>query len=99
LASAFEALGGEGGDDHTVVSMPPMTGGAVPAAVDEDWFVSFDGEQEGPFPLPRALDRVRAERPRGRECFAWRAGFFVWLPVEDVPEFAPALTRGAPPIP
>ncbi|MCU1282837.1 MAG: family finger-like protein [bacterium] len=83
-------------DEQTRVStMPPA---AEPGAGDE-WFVSFDGEQEGPLPLARALDRVRAERPRGKECFCWRGGFFVWLPIEDVPEFAPALVKLPPPIP
>src|SRR5579859_2699345 len=62
------------GDDHTVVSMPPAPT-AEPAA--DEWYVSFDGEQEGPMPLARALDRVRAERPKGKEAHAWKPGFFV----------------------
>jgi predicted Zn finger-like uncharacterized protein len=82
-------------DEQTRVSMPPGPGDPAP----EDWFVSFDGEQEGPLPLARALDRVRAERPRGKECYCWRGGFFVWLPIEEVPEFAPALVKLPPPIP
>src|SRR5437763_11968669 len=52
--------GGE--EESTRVSMSPPAG-AADAAGDE-WFVSFDGDQEGPLPLGRALDRVRAERPR-----------------------------------
>ena len=81
-----------------VSQMPPIGGeGGVPG--DDVWYVSFDGSQEGPLPLPRALDRVRAERPRGKECYCWRGGFFVWLPVEEVPEFAPALVKLPPPIP
>ena len=83
-------------DEQTrVSSMPPINDGS---GVD-DWYVSFDGDQEGPLPLARALDRVRAERPRGKECYCWRAGFFVWLPIEEVPEFAPALLKLPPPIP
>jgi predicted Zn finger-like uncharacterized protein len=80
-------------DEHTMVSTAPP-----PARDDapDEWFISFDGEQEGPLPLVRAIDRVRSERPTGKECFCWRAGFFVWLPVEDVPDFAPAI---APPKP
>ena len=89
-------------DEQTRVSsqmpMPPAAE-AAPSGSAEDWYVSFDGDQEGPLPLARALDRVRAERPRGKECFCWRGGFFVWLPVEDVPEFAPALVKLPPPIP
>ena len=76
--------------------MPPAAGRGRRR---DEWYVSFDGEQEGPLPLARALDRVRAERPRGKECYCWRGGFFVWLPIEDVPEFAPALVKLPPPIP
>src|SRR3954449_3320298 len=75
-ASLEDALSNFQNDEQTrVSSMPPI---GAEAGVD-DWYVSFDGEQEGPLPLPRALDRVRVERPRGKECFCWRAGFFVWL--------------------
>jgi predicted Zn finger-like uncharacterized protein len=62
-----------------------------------DWYVSFDGEQEGPFDLARAMDRVRKEATSGKEAHAWRPGFMVWLPVEEVPELAPALLTGKPP--
>ena len=86
-------------DEQTRVSSMPPLGADAGVASSEDWYVSFDGEQEGPLPLSRALDRVRSERPRGKECFCWRAGFFVWLPIEDVPEFAPALIKLPPPIP
>jgi predicted Zn finger-like uncharacterized protein len=85
-------------DEQTRVSSMPPLNAAAEAGVD-DWYVSFDGEQEGPLPLARALDRVRTERPRGKECYCWRAGFFVWLPIEEVPEFAPALVKLPPPIP
>ena len=94
LAGALDSF--QRDDEQTrVSSMPPA---AEPGSADE-WFVSFDGEQEGPLPLARALDRVRVERPRGKECFCWRGGFFVWLPIEEVPEFAPALHKLPPPIP
>jgi predicted Zn finger-like uncharacterized protein len=89
------------GEEHTVVSsmsaMMPGPAAAEPPA--DEWYVSFDGEQEGPLSLSRALDRVRAERPKGKEAHAWRPGFFVWLSVEDVPEFAPALVKAKPVLP
>src|SRR5438067_1382981 len=47
-------LGEEGGEDHTVVSMPPAE-----QPVADEWYISFDGEQEGPMSLVRAHDRVR----------------------------------------
>src|SRR5262249_54366724 len=80
----------------TVVSMPPP---ASPAENPDEWYVSFDGEQEGPMPLARAHDRVRLERPKGKEAHCWKPGFFVWLPIEEVPEFAPAIERQRKPTP
>ena len=65
-------------DEQTRVSMgPPSTAESLSAGASDEWFVSFDGDQEGPLPLSRALDRVRVERPRGKECYCWRGGFFV----------------------
>jgi predicted Zn finger-like uncharacterized protein len=90
-------LGSDAGDDHTVVSQMAMSPPPVEQPADE-WYVSFDGEQEGPMPLQRAHERVRAERPRGKEAHCWRPGFFVWLAVEEVPEFAPALQKPRPPV-
>ncbi|MDB4968193.1 MAG: family finger-like protein [Myxococcales bacterium] len=97
MEDALSQLAGSD-DEHTRVSSPsPLP--SVAEGGSDDWYVSFDGEQEGPLPIARALDRVRTERPRGKECYCWRGGFFVWLPVEDVPEFAPALLKVPPPIP
>jgi predicted Zn finger-like uncharacterized protein len=98
-ASSLADLGrnlGDSGDEHTMVSTAPPP---PPAEQADEWYVSFDGEQEGPMPLARALERVRLERPRGKEAHAWRPGFFVWLAVEEVPEFAPALERKKKPTP
>lgn len=86
----------ENGSEHTVVSGGPLPGigGELAGADDSEWYVSFDGEQEGPFSLAKAHERIRAERPRGKEMHCWKPGFFVWLPIEEVPEMAAAL--GAP---
>lgn len=72
----------------------PAAAAAAPAAV-EEWFVSFDGDQEGPLSLAKARERIATEHPKGRECFAWKAGFFVWLPVEEVPELKDAAQKKA----
>jgi Meckel syndrome type 1 protein len=84
-------------DEHTQISDPL----AAAEAPSDEWFVSFDGDQEGPMALERAVERVRVEAARGREAHAWRPGFFVWLPVEEVPELARALapSRPTPPKP
>jgi predicted Zn finger-like uncharacterized protein len=84
---------GEDANENTVVGGMPGMGGAPPApmADPDEWYVSFDGEQEGPLTFDRASERVRVEVGRGKEAHAWRPGFFVWLAIEEVPEFARAL--------
>ncbi len=72
-----------------------------------EWYVSIDGEQEGPFTLAQAQKRVSKKQPP-EEMFAWQEGFDDWLPVEKVTELAshvpvPAPARNkrasAPPMP
>jgi predicted Zn finger-like uncharacterized protein len=90
IDEAFGPAGGLFGDDgeHTMVSQgPPGDAGTA----GDDWYVSFDGEQEGPMSLDAAIARVRTERPKGREAHCWNPGLLVWRPVEEVAEFAPAL--------
>jgi len=61
------------------------------------WYLSFDGRQEGPFDLFQAQERVRIN-PNG---YAWREGYADWLPISQVDELkqapsgvpAPPLTR------
>ena len=92
--------------EHTVVSNNPgllldlqraaeKAPAPPPQAVDE-WFVSFDGEQEGPLSLARAKERISVEHAKGRECFGWKAGFFVWLPIEEIPELRDAAKAAKP---
>src|SRR6185295_1549861 len=57
-SSIAEALGrnlAEAGEEHTMVSTAPP---AAPAEQADEWYVSFDGDQEGPMPLVRAIERV-----------------------------------------
>lgn len=76
---------------------------SVPAGVAEaeEWFVSFEGAQQGPFTVQQAVERIVEESARGRAGHVWRAGFFTWLAAEDVPEFDAALkaNRAARPAP
>jgi predicted Zn finger-like uncharacterized protein len=90
-----------GDAEHTVVSGLPEAGlllAATGANAGDDWYVSFDGEQEGPFTLGHALERVRIERALGKEAHGWRPGFFVWLPVDEIPEFAEGLAAKTAPV-
>jgi len=100
FGNAAPAPGGMFGEEgeHTMISQGPPGDGAGPGP-SEEWYVSFDGEQEGPMSLEAAHARVRAERPKGREAYCWNPTFFVWKPVEEVAEFAPALGAARLPAP
>jgi predicted Zn finger-like uncharacterized protein len=91
-------LPSEGGlddvEDRTVFSAGPP-----PAASPEpEWYISSDGQQEGPFFAEHAAQRAREETARGKEVYAWREGFGDWLPIGQVPELA-RLLRASPPTP
>ena len=57
----------------------------VPALEDE-WYVSLDGDQVGPLALAEA-QRWITERPADAELFCWREGFDDWLPVDKISHF------------
>jgi len=50
------------------------------------WYLSYDGQQEGPMDLEQARTRVR-NSARG---YAWCEGFAEWLPIEQISELATA---------
>ena len=59
---------------------------APPQQLEEEWYVSIDGEQSGPFNLIQAQDWVKARRADD-ELYCWCEGFDDWLPVEKVSHF------------
>jgi predicted Zn finger-like uncharacterized protein len=73
-ANAFDA------DDQTEISKP------APKQLEEEWYVSLDGEQFGPFNLTQAREWV-GTRNRDEELFCWTEGFDDWLPIEKVAHF------------
>jgi predicted Zn finger-like uncharacterized protein len=79
--------------DRTVFSAGPP-----PTAAEPEWFISCDGQQEGPFSAERAAQRAREEMARGGEIHAWQEGFADWLPIGQVPELT-RLLRAAPSAP
>jgi predicted Zn finger-like uncharacterized protein len=79
-------------DEATRLSEP------APQIKATEWFVSIDGEQEGPFTLAEAQRRVARRKP-DEEMHCWQDGYDDWLPVEDVPELARSLPRPPPPVP
>lgn len=83
---------------HTIqlsMSSPAMVAAAATSSL-EEWYLSVDGKQEGPFNPEEAQKRV-SKRPLGSEMFAWRDDFEEWLPVEQVPILAVHLPRHTPP--
>jgi len=82
----------EGMDDSEAAAAPvtapvaaPLSA-APPAALEEEWFVSIDGNQEGPFALAEAQAWIAAHGA-DVELFCWNEGFDDWLPVEKVSHF------------
>jgi predicted Zn finger-like uncharacterized protein len=77
-----------------------------PPALEEEWYVSIDGEQAGPYSLAEA-QRWVAGKPFDAELHCWSEGFDDWLPVDKVSHFrglrkkpvAPPPVAAPPPIP
>lgn len=57
-----------------------------PPALEEEWYVSIDGDQSGPFSLAEAQRWVSA-KPVDAELHCWSEGFDDWLPVDKVSHF------------
>jgi predicted Zn finger-like uncharacterized protein len=57
-----------------------------PPALEEEWYVSIEGAQSGPFGLAEA-QRWVAAKPFDAELHCWSEGFDDWLPVDKVSHF------------
>ena len=66
-----------------------------PPALEEEWYVSIDGDQAGPFSLGDA-QRWVAQKPFDAELHCWSEGFDDWLPVDKVSHFR-GLRKRPPP--
>lgn len=66
-----------------------------PPALEEEWYVSIDGNQEGPFSLT-AAQRWVASKPFAAELHCWSEGFDDWLPVDKVSHFRNLRKRPEP---
>jgi len=77
-----------------------------PPALEEEWYVSIDGDQSGPFSLADA-QRWIAAKPFDADVHCWSEGFDDWLPVDKVSHFrglrkkpmAPPAQPAPPPLP
>ena len=69
-----------------------------PAALEEEWYVSIDGEQAGPYSLADAQHWV-SQQPFEAELHCWSEGFDDWLSVDKVSHFRGLRKRPAAPAP
>lgn len=67
-----------------------------PPALEEEWYVSIDGDQAGPFSLAEA-QRWVASKPVDADLHCWCEGFDDWLPIDKVSHFRGLRKRPAPP--
>jgi predicted Zn finger-like uncharacterized protein len=67
-----------------------------PPALEEEWYVSIDGDQSGPFTLGEA-QRWVGSKPFDAELHCWSEGFDDWLPVDKVSHFRGLRKKAAPP--
>ena len=74
-----------------------------PPALEEEWYVSIDGDQAGPFSLAEAQRWISA-KTFDADLHCWSEGFDDWLPVDKVSHFRglrkkPARAAAPPPLP
>jgi predicted Zn finger-like uncharacterized protein len=67
-----------------------------PPALEEEWYVSIDGEQSGPYSLSDA-QRWIANKAYDADVHCWSEGFDDWLPVDKVSHFRGLRKKPAPP--
>ena len=67
-----------------------------PPALEEEWYVSIDGDQAGPFSLAEA-QRWVAGKGFDTELHCWSEGFDDWLPVDKVSHFRGLRKKPPPP--
>ncbi len=56
------------------------------------WYLSYDGNQEGPLSEADAIARARADQ----SGYCWRQGFAEWLPIKQVSELSGRTSVAAP---
>ena len=81
----------------------PASAAKPPPALEEEWYVSVDGDQSGPFTLAEA-QRWVAGKAWDADLHCWSEGFDDWLPVDKVSHFRglrkkPLPAQKPPPLP
>lgn len=72
--------------DNSENKRAPSSPGAAPESLVAEWYVSEDGEQEGPLNLDDAKEWVSA-KDSGADLYCWSEGFDDWLPIDKVSHF------------
>lgn len=67
----------------------------APPQLEDEWYVSRDGEQQGPFGLHNAQAWV-SQQPYEAELYCWCEGFDDWLPVDRIAHFRGLRSRPLP---
>ncbi|HUJ58769.1 MAG TPA: GYF domain-containing protein [Kofleriaceae bacterium] len=80
---------------HTAPANGAASQTKPPPALEEEWYVSIDGDQAGPYSLAEA-QRWVAAKPFDAELHCWSEGFDDWLPVDKVSHFRGLRKRPAP---
>ncbi|MFC1654626.1 AgmX/PglI C-terminal domain-containing protein [Myxococcota bacterium] len=60
----------------------------------QEWFYGLDGDEKGPVSLVK-LQSMLISGEVSAECFVWKKGSGDWIPVEEMPELAPAMRQAA----
>ncbi len=108
-----QALAGAFRESVTGPAADPGRSGASapPVSLEAEWYLSKDGEQEGPFDLQAA--RAWVQEKAVDELYCWSEGYDDWLPTDkvshfrslrrapsqDAPSVSPTPSPVAPPIP
>lgn len=69
-----------------------------PSSLEEEWYVSIEGDQQGPFSLADAQAWISA-KPADADVHCWSEGFDDWLPVDKVSHFRGLRKKPAPSAP
>jgi predicted Zn finger-like uncharacterized protein len=72
-----------------------MAAPPAPPQLEDEWYVSRDGEQHGPFGLHDAQAWV-SQQPYEAELHCWCEGFDDWLPVDRIAHFRGLRARPLP---
>ncbi len=86
LAGAFKKSVTEGNSAPGHVAPGQSGSSEPPVSLAAEWYVSIDGEQEGPFSLEQARTWVQ-DKPADAELHCWSEGYDDWLPVDKVSHF------------